>query len=600
MANTPINFNNPNINLPQKGNVASLVNKDTLSNLKNSVDVKAFGDQVKDQAKQQVIKAATDSPLAKLYKEKADLVQEGIQLDIDHQKTLADIEKKHTPGKQIQNGQTVEIPAEYNNQEYQNALAIESGGTLTNGNTIKGAYPTAQENLKTRKEANQKAIDDIIKDPFKKQKDELKKLKDKTKKIKAKVSEEERKAAKAKTKAVLQNGAKTLVPILTLLLTNKIASIIAQNDKIGKLVNDTNNIITAANESGDPNSLQNAQVARDTAIKVIQSNEDKINQINDQIQSISNIINIFNIIIEVVSAIPLPTAVPPGVGIPVNLVLKFVKILDKANRILLALSALLPIIITVLDKAVSILEDYKSQLLNINGHLDNAAANGLDNAFSLLKGPNGFGGNGNGFGTVSETYKGFRFALREEEGPNSKQVRQFKRHYAVAIDSSNIEVLKSDYSFTLDPDDLISQLKLIIDKQKLTTGDGLSSPNGNSNSANSVNPSKTSNSPNQNNSNSNSQVSVTGVPSSNVISSLKQAAKKPPPPLKIIAPAGGTTANIPLGVVEKAQIVAAAAASGPNPAPKLDAVFIFAADKKWHDEDEAYKNSVKTNANVNF
>ena len=148
-------------------------------------------------------------------------------------------------------------------------------------------------------------------------------------------------------------------------------------------------------------------------------------------------------------------------------------------------------------------------------------------------------------------------------------------------------------------DDLISQLKLVIDKQKLTTGDGLSSRNGNPNSANSANSTNLTNSPNSSNqNNSNSQVSVTGVPSSNVISSLKQAAKKPPPPLKIIAPAGGTTADIPLGVVEKAKIVAAAAASGPNPAPKLDAVFIFAADKKWHDEDDAYKNSVKTNSNV--
>jgi hypothetical protein len=167
-------------------------------------------------------------------------------------------------------------------------------------------------------------------------------------------------------------------------------------------------------------------------------------------------------------------------------------------------------------------------------------------------------------------------------------VGPYKRHYAVAIDKWDVEVLKSELSFTLDPNDLIDQLKLVIDSQGLITGDGLSSSNGDSNSANSGNPTNSNN----------SQLDVSDVPSSSIISSLKQAAKKPPPPLKIIAPAGGTTANIPLGVVEKAKIVAAAAASGPNPAPKLDAAFIFAADKKWHDEDKAYKNSVNSNTNV--
>ena len=46
-------------------------------------------------------------------------------------------------------------------------------------------------------------------------------------------------------------------------------------------------------------------------------------------------------------------------------------------------------------------------------------------------------------------------------------VRGNKRHYAVAIDTNNVEVLKGELSFTLDPNDLIEQLKLIIDRENL-------------------------------------------------------------------------------------------------------------------------------------
>ena len=116
--------------------------------------------------------------------------------------------------------------------------------------------------------------------------------------------------------------------------------------------------------------LNNAKIVRDNAIKIIQNNEDKLIKINQQIKNISIYINIFSIIVEIISSIPVPTAVPPGIGVPINLIMKLVKILDKANRILLSLSAFLPSIINILEKSIEILEDYKSQLLNINGILE--------------------------------------------------------------------------------------------------------------------------------------------------------------------------------------------------------------------------------------
>jgi hypothetical protein len=229
-----------------------------------------------------------------------------------------------------------------------------------------------------------------------------------------------------------------------------------------------------------------------------------------------------------------------------------------------------------------LLMELKLQLLNINGQLDKASVTGDP---SLLANPS--------FGTISETYKGYRFALREEDNPKFN-VRGFKRHYAVAIDASNVEVLKSEYSFTLDPNDLIEQLKLAIDQQGLTTGNGLSSPNGNPNPGI---PSSTSSS---NSSNPNQSSSITGgIPSSSTISKLSSATKKPPQPKVIIGPAGsGITAKIPLGITEKAKLLAQAAASGPDPRPKTDVAFIIAADTKWQSEYKKYQRSIDSSTNL--
>ena len=471
---TSITPNNPNTppTASQSGNVASLANPSTLSNLQNSVSPQTFGAQATAAASVIVVTAITQSTLAKLLKQKADLIQEGIQLDINHQKTLFKLDQKHTPKQQIQNGQTVDIPAELTDEEYQVALIIENGGTLPNGKIVEGNYPAAKKNLQERKDKNQKELDDYYKDPFKKQKDAKKRRKEKIEKRKKRTKEEKKKAQKARTKAALQNAKKTLVPIITLLLTNQLASIIAQNDKIGKLVADTNAIIIAANESGNPTKLNNAQLARDNAIRIIQSNEDKINQIKSQIAQIATYIAIFSVIVTIISSIPIPVSFPPGVGIPISLIMTFVKILEKANKILLALSALLPIIENVLDKAIAILEDYKTQLLDINGQLESAAASGyLSTGFNGGNGANEFNttssGNGIKLGLTGETYKGFRFAIREDNSFGGVHVGSFKRHYATAIDKNNVDVLKSEYSFTLDPSDLISQLKLVIDQQNL-------------------------------------------------------------------------------------------------------------------------------------
>jgi hypothetical protein len=421
-------------------NVSTLVSPNILANLKTSQQPKAFGDQLLKVGLAAGANAALNSTIGKLYKQKADLIKEGIELSSNHQSTLLKYENQYN----IDKKQAGDDPQKLSEAEksYRDDVAIKEAN-----------YKAAQINLQERKDKNQKDIDGYIKDPFATQKDKIKKRKEARAKVKQRTKFEKQKSRKQKRTAVLKNIKKTIVPILTLLLTDKIADVISQNDIIKKLVDDTNKIIEEANTSNDPVKLNNAKITRDNAVSIIQSNEDKIIKINDQIKRISIYITIFSTITAILTAIPIPTAVPPGIGIPVNVITKIVVILEKANKIVLALSALLPTIIVSLEKAIQILEDYKSQLLAINGILD-------INSSSLL--PLNIT-----FGTSDfPEYKGFKFALREENNPKF-EVRGNKRHYAVALDTNNVEVLKSDSSFTLDPNDLIEQLKLIIDRENL-------------------------------------------------------------------------------------------------------------------------------------
>jgi len=64
-------------------------------------------------------------------------------------------------------------------------------------------------------------------------------------------------------------------------------------------------------------------------------------------------------------------------------------------------------------------------------------------------------------------YKGFKFYLKEEYNLNFV-VRGYKRRYAVATDFSGREIIQSDYSFTLEPEVLVDQIRVEIDLKNLS------------------------------------------------------------------------------------------------------------------------------------
>jgi len=428
--------------------ISTLITPGLVNTVKNT-DPKNFGPQAKKVAivagTALVVNAVLSNPLVKLERKKIGLIADKVKLDINHRLKLIQLDFKRTPKKQAVNGNVVDIPAELNDEQYNKAVANE------NYNYELAVKLNAKEQEKVDKD-----IADYLADPFRKQREAKAKRKARRAKAKARTKAEKRKARKAKLRAIYKNAKKLLAPILALYLTEAIAEIIAQNDTIKKLVNDTNEIITAANLTSDEVQLNNAKVQRDNAIKIINDNEQKIRDVQQKIIEIELYISIFEIILAVLSAIPIPVSVPPGIGLPVNVITKIIALLQRADKLITALSAIVPAVLICLERAIMILEDYKSQLLDINGQIDDSASKNPNlPAIMDVK-----------LGSYDKSYKGFTFAIKQDNNPKFVVAGNY-RHYAVAYDAANVPVLTSEYSYTLDPNDLIEQLKIKIDQTSL-------------------------------------------------------------------------------------------------------------------------------------
>ena len=263
-----------------------------------------------------------------------------------------------------------------------------------------------------------------------------------------------RKATIARSKQVLQNIAKTLAPIVALQLTNVLIQVVNQNGKLQELVNKTNIAIDAAST---PIQIEQATILRNSCIQIINNQERKILSLQSTLQTISIIVNFLYVIVNIIGPIILSIPTTPFVDVVTTPKENFRrKVYEPALLLLNSLSVILAVIVPILEIEISNLEDLKSQLHDINGIIDDKSINsGLLSSLQLPFGTEKF-----------PMYKGFKFIIREENDPKFT-VRGNKRHYAVAIDRDGVEVLKSDYSFTLDPNDLIEQLKLTIDNKKL-------------------------------------------------------------------------------------------------------------------------------------
>jgi len=414
-------------------NVGAVVSPDILKTISSSTAIKTFGDQLVNKAKEKVISAA----LGKVQTLK-DQIQEIVTLKI---KVWSD------HGTEMKRLEVLLKEKQITQEQYD--LAVQKEDL---------AYQTKLRELEKLDAKLKEDLANIIADPLRKIKERRQRRKARREKRKNRNRAERAKARRDLVKKVAKNAAKTLAPILALQLANKFAAVLSQRSQLEKLVDQVNAYIEQANT---PETIAIATNLRNNAVTLINSSIRKLDNLQKTISQIATYVAIFTAIVAVLSAIPIPTSVPPGIGIPVSLITRIVKSLNRAAILIASISVVASIASTILENEIIKLNDLIERLKAVNVLLGDKSSNLNEQEFADLS--NAFLPVGDG---EYEPYKGFKFKIKTEEN-KTFEVKGNKRRYAVAIDRDGVEVLKSDFSFTLDPNDLIDQLKLVIDQRNL-------------------------------------------------------------------------------------------------------------------------------------
>lgn len=414
-------------------NISSLISPDILKTISSAAVIKTFGDQLINQSKEKLI-SVVEGKVGELKKLIEDKIAEKVQAGIDHSTELKRLEVIY------KNKQITE-------EQYNAAVTAENN-----------AYTAKIENLEVQQAKFQKDLDKILSDDFKKLKAEVQARKAKLKRQKVKNKAERAKARKAKLKKLAVNAAKTLAPIIAAQIASQLTALISQRGKLETLVNQVNTYIVQANT---PETIAIATNLRNNTITLINNSISKLQKLQKTLQQITIYITIFTLIVNVLSAIPIPAAVPPGIGVPINLIVRIIKTIEKANKLVISLNVVLAVATVALEGEIGKLYDLIERLKEVNQLLDTNTLNNL-NQQELTDLTSGIYTNNEQY----PEYKGFKFQIKTEEN-KAFEVKGNKRRFAVAIDRDGVAVLKSELSYTLDPQDLVDQLKLIIDQRNL-------------------------------------------------------------------------------------------------------------------------------------
>jgi hypothetical protein len=419
-------------------NISPVISSNIVGTVSKSAPIKSFGSQLKDKSKEILIigdqtkTAQLDNELDTLTKKEQD----------------AGIEKTRIEEEAIYKLNTKQITQD----QYNKIIETASASLITS----KAIISLNQAKLQLDK-------NNIVNNPYTPIKNNQLAINNAIKSVDKNIKSTESKSKKDLIKQIATNAAKTLVPVLTLQLVNSFSVLINQRKKLEELVDQVNEYINT--QVKDETTVVIATNLRNNAVVLINNNINKLDKLKKNIDRINIIVTIFNAIIPIlnpIAAIPVITTVP---GAPIPGIIIHDNIRDRKfnlQRLVSSLGALLTIATTLLSNEISNLIELRDRLKEISLKLDNKATDNL-NEQQLTELSDLFLPAGGNYGS----YKDFKFAIKEEQNNPQFIVKGNKRKYAVAINRRGVESIRSEYSFTQDPNDLIEQLKLVIDQQNL-------------------------------------------------------------------------------------------------------------------------------------
>lgn len=264
------------------------------------------------------------------------------------------------------------------------------------------------------------------------------------------------------TKAGLKKLIKKFIVILKARLLPFILTLLSAF-LIGKISDIISGKLSVAESQGECPSPEEVAKLREQRNKTVRELNNIYSVVNTAL-TVAGILGGLAVILKVAAGIirniPLPTSVPPGVGFPTSVILKFQQLITKlegiAEKVItlsLGISAVLLVLSALLLQALQLLKLLDQQLERCNAGGDLAA---IDFETALIDQETQQPGNNlvNGF-----TLK----VVTDEKTP----VGSLNRRYATATNSQGVVVLKGEPSFSASEQILIDELAFYIRSNNL-------------------------------------------------------------------------------------------------------------------------------------
>jgi len=210
------------------------------------------------------------------------------------------------------------------------------------------------------------------------------------------------------------------------------------------------------NQCPNPKDLQRIIKIRNNLLKNVNSFQKRVDKLAKIAQTLLITVTAVKLLIKIITSIPIPTAVPPGVGIPVNILTKYSNTLIKLNKILDRLVAEAAAINAIILGVSAIIKNMKQRLESLDAQIQAC----IKNPSELLVETSIAESSSNTIPQEDFFYKGYRLEIVQD-------VVDFKlapKRHAIAIDRGGTVRLSGPSSFSSSTQILLDELKFRIDQ----------------------------------------------------------------------------------------------------------------------------------------
>lgn len=251
-----------------------------------------------------------------------------------------------------------------------------------------------------------------------------------------------------------------------------------------KLVAEVNTRVNEAltkfvNKCPPEKELQRIIKTKNNLKKAVASLDKRVNTFRPVAANINTAVNIIKLAIQVITTIPVPTAVIPpqtgGLGIPINILTKYSNTLDRLNKQLDTLQQEAQAITSIIGSVAGVTQGITTKLDSLDAYIERCYLDSLTNATDLanidatlaaIQPPNSGDSTiatGPNTGQLNPAFEYGGYKLEIVEDLNSPSVAP--KRFAIARDRRGIVVLQGPSSFSADTQVLLDEIKFRIDNQ---------------------------------------------------------------------------------------------------------------------------------------